>query len=111
MIMNNIIKSIQDYNSKINTENVEYSNNIIQVKDLISLYNLRLKIYKDKNAIYKDIDFLNKKVLAFNQLDSFQISKVKMVNACNYIFYFDQEYLKIYLVIDNLKKEVNNLLL
>jgi|GEM_PF-4031839 len=106
---NNIIKSIQAFDSGINLDNIEYSNNIIQVTELISLYNLRLNIYNDKNATYKDIEFLKKKIHAFNELDRLKVSNIKMVNIYNYIFYFDEKFLKIYLVMDNLKKEVKNL--
>jgi len=39
---NNIIESIKAFDSKINIENVEYSNNLIDIKNMISLYQLRL---------------------------------------------------------------------
>jgi len=106
---NNIIKSIQAFDSGINLDNIEYSNNVIKVKELISLYNLRLNVYNDKNITYKDIEFLKKKIHAFSELDKLKVSNIKMVNIYNYIFYFDEEFLKIYLVMDNLKKEVKNL--
>jgi len=62
---NNIIKSIQAFDSGINLDNIEYSNNVIKVKELISLYNLRLNVYNDKNITYKDIEFLKKKNSCF----------------------------------------------
>lgn len=105
----NIIKSIKDFDSAINIDNLEYSNNLINIKDLISLYQLRLNIYHDKNAPSKEIEFLEKKIYAFNQLDRINISSIKMVNVDNYIFYLDEEYMKIYLIIDNFQKEVKNL--
>ncbi|MDQ1098574.1 MULTISPECIES: hypothetical protein [Chryseobacterium] len=105
----NIIKSIKDFDSTINIDNLEYSNNLINIKDLISLYKLRLNIYHDKNAPYKEIEFLEKKIHAFNQLDRINISSIKMVNVDNYIFYLDEEYMKIYLIIDNFQKDVKNL--
>jgi hypothetical protein len=57
----NIIKSITAFDSAINIDNLEYSNNLINIKDLISLYKLRLNIYYDKNAPNKEIKFLEKK--------------------------------------------------
>jgi len=107
---NNIIESIKAFDSKINIENVEYSNNLIDIKNMISLYQLRLSIYYDKNVPFRDIEFIEKKISAFNQLDKITISGIKMASADKYIFYFDEEFLKIYLIIDNLQKEIINLL-
>ncbi|WBV56553.1 hypothetical protein PFY10_20420 [Chryseobacterium daecheongense] len=106
----NIINSIMAFDPAMNIENLEYSNNLINIKDLISLYKLRLNIYYDKDAPYKEIEFLEKKIYAFNQLDRKNISNIKMVNVNNYIFYLDEEFMEIYLIIDNLQKEVKNLL-
>lgn len=105
-MIKNIIKSINLFDSKINVENIEFSNNIVNTGDLISLYNLRLNIYIEKDSSSEDKHFLNKKIQVFKYLEKLNISNIKMVSVDKYIFYFDENYDKIYLVIDKMKNEV-----
>jgi pullulanase/glycogen debranching enzyme len=109
-MIENIRSIINNYDSKINVQNIEFSNNVIDIEDLLSLYDLRLNIYKSNAASFRDIKFLNKKIEMLKNLEKLNILKIKMVAVDKYIFYFNENFDKIYLIINKITNDIKFLL-
>lgn len=111
-----IIKIIKSFNPILDTNDIDYSNHSVDIKKLISLCNFRLEMYDKIKLDISDktnleyIDFLNKKIQSYTYLDELGVENVKMVHVDKHIYYFDENFSKIYLIINNIKKEVKTIL-
>lgn len=101
----NIIHVIKNIYSTIDIERIEYSNKGVSVDYLISLNHFRMEMYaNDSNS--DPINVLTKKNQCLDHISKLGIREVKLVSDNHCIYYFDTNFIKIYLIINSMKKEV-----